>query len=171
MKEMREETAKARREDRERQDRLEERLKRAEENKTLPPNDRRGGERQTDRGMDNRGTGQGGGERKGQCRNQLMGIQCDARKCQYTHKSICRPYREKGRLGCYDRRCNLLHPYDCRSVKEGWICDRKQCHAWHDRWESKAPGTQINPFGAWNGGFFQTPPKGTRDKKEGGEKE
>ena len=53
-----------------------------------------------------------------------------------------------------------MHPYDCRSVSEGWICDRKQCHAWHDRWESKAPGTPINPFGAWNGGFFQTPPKG-----------
>ena len=125
---------------------------RAEENKTLPPND--------DRRGNNRGTGPGEGERRGQCRNQLMGIQCDARKCQYTHKALCRPYKEKGRQGCWDRRCTLLHPYDCRSVKEGWICDNKQCHAWHDRWEFKERGTQINPYGAWNGGFFQTPPKG-----------
>ena len=124
MKEMKE----ARQEDRERQEKLEERLKKAEENKSHPPNERGRGEGPTDRGRDNRGSGPVDGDRKGQCRNQLMGRQCD-RNCQYAHKSICRPYREKGRQGCHDRRCNLLHPYDCRSVSEGWICDRMQCHA------------------------------------------
>ena len=67
----------------------------------------------------------------------------------------------------------LLHPYDCRSVKEGWICDNKLCHAWHDRWEFKERGTPINPYGAWNGGSFQTPPKGFEKApgiKEKGEK-
>ena len=131
MKEMREETARARKEDRERQEKMEERIRRAEGNKTPPPQDRRGGAGQSERGMENRGSGLGGGERKGQCKNQLMGRQCD-RNCQYSHKRICRAYREKGRLGCYDRRCNLLHPYDCRSVSEGRICDRKECHTWHD---------------------------------------
>ena len=130
IKELREENAKARREDKERQDRLEERLVRAEENKALPPNDdRRDGDRQGDRRMNNRGTGIGDGEKKGQCRNQLLGKQCDARKCQYTHKALCRAYKENGRKGCWDRRCMLLHPYDCKSVIEGWICDNKLCHA------------------------------------------
>ena len=73
---------------------------------------------------------------------------------------MCRLYREKGWIGCHDRGCKLLHPYDCRSVNEGWICAKKECKAWHDRWEVKAPGTPINPLGAWNGGSFQIPPKG-----------
>ena len=134
-------------------------MKKAEENKSHPPNDRGRGEELTDRGRDNRGSGPVDVDRKGQCKIQLMGRQCD-RNCQYSHKSMCRLYREKGWLGCHDKRCNLLHPYDCRSVIERWICARKECQAWHDRWEAKAPGTPINAFGAWNGGFFQTPPKG-----------
>ena len=74
---------------------------RAEENKVLPPNDdRREGERQGDRKMNNRGTGLGDEEKRGQCRNQLLGKQCDARKCQYIHKALCRSYKEKGRQGC-----------------------------------------------------------------------
>ena len=90
---------------------------------------------------------------------QLLGKPCD-RSCQYSHKQICRLYRDKGWIGCHDRGCKLLHPYDCRSVNEGWICAKKECKAWHDRWEIKAPGTPINPLGAWNGGSFQIPPKG-----------
>ena len=107
MKEMKE----ARQEDRERQEKLEERLKKAEENKSHPPSDRRGGEGLTDRGRDSRGSGPGD-DRKGQCKMQLLGRQCD-RSCQYSHKSMCRLYKEKGWLGCHDKRCNLLHPYDC----------------------------------------------------------
>ena len=112
MKEMKE----ARREDRERQERLEERLKKAEEDKSQPPSDRRGWDGPTDRGRENRGTGQSEGERKGQCKMQLLGRQCD-RSCQYSHKSMCGAYKEKGWQGCHDKRCNLLHPYDCRSIE------------------------------------------------------
>ena len=184
LKELREENAKARKEDKERQDKLEERIERAEANKAPPPgddrrdgdrrgDDRRDGDRRGDRRMDNRGAVTGDEGKKGQCRNQLLGKQCDARRCQYIHKALCKAYKENGRKGCWDGICRLLHPYDCKSVEEGWICDNKLCHAWHDRWEFKEHGTPINPYGAWNGGSFQTPPKGFEKApgiKEKGEK-
>ena len=112
--------------------------------------------------MDNRGVGAGIGDevKKGQCKFQLLGKQCDAKRCQYTRNPLCKAYKDNGRKGCWDGRCRLLHPYDCKSVEGGWVCDDKSCHAWHNKWEYKEWGTPINPSGAWNSGSFQQPPKG-----------
>ena len=189
-----------RREERARQDSLERRIARAESGGApLPPvpppqgrggrggdrrgqgdheRDRRGqGEYEREGGDDRRGGGGGNVEgKKGQCGAQLRG-RCDTRKCPYQHKNVCPYYRDSGREGCRDfKKCGLLHPWDCKSVDEGWICDDKQCKAWHDGWEFKRVGTPINPQGAWNGGSFQQPPKGferapgRKEKKENNER-
>merc|ERR1711867_63212 len=98
---------------------------------------------------------------KGQCKEQLKGKCNNPKNCEWTHKEPCIPYRDKGRAGCPNvRLCGKLHPYDCRSVEGGFVCDYKFCKLWHDKWEFKRPGIPINPNGGWDGGQYRMPPKG-----------
>ena len=98
LREMKEDHAKARREEKERQERIEQRLDRAEGRMTPPPtqeDNRRGDERyKTNQGPeDDR-------RAKGQCREQLKGKCNNAKKCEWVHKDPCIPYRDHGRAGC-----------------------------------------------------------------------
>ena len=147
LKELREDNEKARKEDRERQEKLEYRLDRAERGMTSDHGKRYGDKTNT------------GG--KGQCKEQLKGKCNNPKNCEWTHKEPCIPYRDNGRAGCPNvRLCGKLHPYDCRSVEGGFVCDYKYCKLWHDKWEFKTPGIPINLKGGWDGGQFRQPPKG-----------
>ena len=92
------ESAKARREDKERQDKLEERLDRAE-TRTVPASaqedgDRYGGGRIEDRTGDRSGGGKIEDNRR-QCREQLFG-RCKEKQCPHYHRAPCQAYRENG---------------------------------------------------------------------------
>ena len=165
LRELKEDHEKARKEEKERHDKLEQRL----EGRLTPPPSSEYGRRTEDRSSTNQGQG-GDGKGKGQCKEQLKGKCNNGRKCEWIHKEPCIPYRDNGRAGCSNLKlCGKLHPYDCRSVEGGFVCDYRFCKLWHDKWEFKRPGIPINPNGGWDGGQYRMPPKGferTPGKKE-----
>ena len=115
-----------------------------------PPPTQEDNRRGDDRYKTNQGT-EDDRRAKGQCREQLKGKCNNAKKCEWVHKDPCIPYRDHGRAGCSNvKLCGKLHPYDCRSVEGGIVCDIKSCKLWHDKWEFKRPGVPKNPIGGWN---------------------